>query len=158
MNIYDFTVKDIRGEFVSLDVFRDHVLLIVNTASKCGYTYQYEQLEEIYQKFKKNKFCILAFPCNQFGLQEPGSSEEIIEFCTTKFSTSFPLFEKIKVRGKNAHPLFKYLGQEKPGLFGSRRIKWNFTKFLIDKEGTIVKRYAPNIDPLDLEAEIKAIL
>jgi glutathione peroxidase len=154
MSIYDFNVNTIDGEEISLKQYEGKVLLIVNTASKCGFTPQYKELEELYQKLGNEKFEILGFPCNQFGGQEPGSSGEIKNFCEINYGVTFPLFEKINVNGPNSHPLYKYLRDKKTGIFGST-IKWNFTKFLIDSKGNIVNRFAPNIVPSKIEEEIK---
>ncbi len=155
MSIYDYKAVDIRGNERSLSEFKGKSLLIVNTASKCGFTPQYEGLQQLYDKYQ-GKLEILAFPCNQFGKQEPGSSEDIQSFCDLTFKTSFPLFEKVDVNGDTTHPLFKYLKDELPGLLGSKKIKWNFTKFLIDHNGKPVKRYAPIDKPESLEKDIEA--
>lgn len=146
------------GTETTLESYRGNVLLVVNTASKCGFTPQYEGLEELWQKHKDAGLVILGFPCNQFGGQEPGSAEEIRSFCALNFGVSFPLFEKVDVNGKDAHPLFASLKSAAPGLLGSKAIKWNFTKFLIDREGNVVKRFAPNDAPADIESEIAALL
>ncbi|OVE82113.1 glutathione peroxidase [bacterium K02(2017)] len=157
-DIYQFDVNTITGESTSLSQYKGKVLLIVNTASKCGFTPQYEGMETIYKDYKNQGFEVLAFPCNQFGSQEPGGSEEIKEFCSLNYKSSFPLFEKIDVNGKNAHPLYKYLTHEKPGLLGSEMIKWNFTKFLIGKDGKPIKRYAPKTKPESLGGDIEKAL
>jgi glutathione peroxidase len=157
-SIYDFTAKSNRGEDKSLQEYRGKVLLIVNTASKCGFTGQYEGLEQLYEELNGKGLEILAFPCNQFAGQEPGSDEEIAAFCETRFHTSFPLFAKIDVNGSNAHPLYEYLKAEAPGVLGSKPIKWNFTKFLVDREGRVVKRFAPKDTPQSLRRHIEAIL
>lgn len=156
-NVYSFEVKNIDGETISLDEYKGKVLLIVNTASKCGFTPQYEGLQEVYEKYKDKGFEVLAFPCNQFGGQEPGSSDDIKEFCSTNFSVTFPLFEKIDVNGDNAHPLYTYLKSEQSGLV-TDDIKWNFTKFLIDKDGKPVDRYAPQTTPKSIAADIEKLL
>jgi glutathione peroxidase len=156
MSIYDHQVKNINGKDVSLSDYKGKVLLVVNTASECGLTPQYEGLEELYKKYKDN-LEILAFPCNQFGGQEPGDEEKIKEFCNLRFNISFPLFAKIEVNGENTHPLYNYLKQEAPGLMGTKKIKWNFTKFLIDKEGNVIKRFAPTSTPESLEDDIKKL-
>lgn len=156
MSIYDHQVKNINGKDVSLSDYKGKVLLVVNTASECGLTPQYEGLEELYKKYKDN-LEILAFPCNQFGGQEPGDEEKIKEFCNLRFNISFPLFAKIDVNGENTHPLYNYLKQEAPGLMGTKKIKWNFTKFLIDKEGNVIKRFAPTSTPESLEDDIKKL-
>lgn len=156
--IYDFKANKLNGEEVSLDQFKGKTIIVVNTASKCGLTPQYEGLEDLYNKYKDNGLVILGFPCNQFGSQEKGSSDEIQEFCQVNYGVSFPMFEKIEVNGKNAHPVYKYLKSNlSGGLFGSR-IKWNFTKFVIDKNGEPFKRYAPTTSPEKMEADIKSIL
>ncbi len=136
-SVYDFTAKDIRGQDVSLSAFQGKVLLIVNTASKCGFTPQYEALQALYAKHKDQGFSVLAFPCNQFGAQEPEGEAKIGEFCATVFGATFPLFAKIDVNGPGAHPLYNYLKQEQPGLLGIGRIPWNFTKFLIGRDGRL---------------------
>lgn len=156
MSVYDHKVKNINGKDVNLSDYKGKVLLIVNTASECGLTPQYEGLEELYKKYKDN-LEILAFPCNQFGGQEPGDEEKIKEFCDLRFNISFPLFSKIDVNGENTHPLYNYLKQEAPGVMGTKKIKWNFTKFLIDKEGNVIKRFAPTSTPESLEDDIKKL-
>jgi len=157
-SIYDFTARSNRGEVESLGKYRGKVLLIVNTASKCGFTGQYEGLERLYGDLKDRGFEILAFPCNQFGNQEPGTDEEIASFCQLRFQTSFPLFAKIDVNGEDAHPLYAFLKEQAPGILGSKAIKWNFTKFLIDRDGKVVKRFAPKDTPESLREEIEAFL
>lgn len=157
MSIYDFKVKTIDGEEVSLKDFEGKVLLIVNTASKCGFTPQYKELEEIYKKIGNEKFEILGFPCNQFGNQEPGSSSDIKNFCEINYGVTFPIFEKIDVKGDSAHPLFKYLCEEKKGIMGET-IKWNFTKFLVDASGKVIDRFAPTTSPLKIEESIKKLI
>jgi glutathione peroxidase len=152
-SIYDFKVKDINGEEVSLSKFAGKVLLIVNVASKCGFTPQYKGLEEIYEKFK-GEVVVLGFPCNQFGHQEPGNADEIKNFCSLNYDVKFPLFEKIDVNGANAHPLYGFLKESKPGLLGTEAIKWNFTKFLVNKKGEVVRRYAPNDAPSKIESDL----
>jgi glutathione peroxidase len=154
-SVYDFTVQDIHGQSVSLADYRDSVLLIVNTASKCGLTPQYAGLEELYERFRGQGFSVLAFPCDQFGHQEPGDSQQIETFCTTRFSVKFPIFEKLDVNGDKAAPLFRYLKSAAPGLFGTQRIKWNFTKFLISRDGSSVRRFAPKTKPESLVAEVE---
>lgn len=158
MNIYDFRVKQTEGSDVSIGDFKGKTLLVVNTASACGFTPQYEGLENLYKKYKDKGLMILAFPCNQFGKQEPGSDSEIKEFCDLKFNITFPLMSKVEVNGDDAEPLFQYLKEKLPGIMGSQAIKWNFTKFLIDKEGKPVKRYAPKDMPESMEKDIEAIL
>ena len=156
--LYDFSVKDNADNEISLRDFSGKVLLIVNTASKCGFTPQYKGLEELQNKYGEDKFSIIAFPCNQFGGQEPGSNEEIQEFCSLNFQTSFPVMSKIDVNGDNADPVYDFLKSEKKGLLGSKGIKWNFTKFLIDQEGQVIKRYSPNTEPKDISTDIEKLL
>ncbi|KAL6342628.1 hypothetical protein AAG906_012492 [Vitis piasezkii] len=157
-SIYDFTVKDIRGNDVSLSDYNGKVLLIVNVASKCGLTHSnYKELNVLYEKYKSQGFEILAFPCNQFLGQEPGSNEDILEAACTMFKAEFPIFDKVEVNGKNTAPLYKFLKLQKGGLFGDG-IKWNFTKFLVDKEGKVVGRYAPTTSPLKIEEDIQNLL
>ncbi|HVY84297.1 MAG TPA: glutathione peroxidase [Caulobacterales bacterium] len=156
-SIYDFTAKTLAGNDVSLADWRGQVLLIVNTASKCGFTPQYEGLEKLYEELHPKGLTVLGFPCNQFGAQEPGSADEIGEFCQVNYGVSFPMFAKIEVNGPNAHPLYNYLKQQKSGLFGGR-IKWNFTKFLIDRAGRVVKRYAPATKPERIGPAIEKLL
>ena len=158
MDLYDLKVTNIKGEEVSLADYKDKVLLIVNTASKCGLTSQYEGLELLYEKYEKDGLVILGFPCNQFGSQEPGTNNEIQEFCRATFSIRFPMFEKIEVNGAGTHPLYKILKEKAPGLMGSKKIKWNFTKFLINKDGTKITRYAPTTKPESLEKDILELL
>ncbi|OBZ11525.1 glutathione peroxidase [Bacillus sp. FJAT-27264] len=158
MSIYDFEAQTLRGEEESLSKYKGKVLLVVNTASKCGLTPQYKGLQEVYEKFKDRGFEILGFPSNQFAGQEPGESEEIAEFCEINYGVSFPMYEKIDVNGSNAHPLFKYLSEEAPGVLGSKSIKWNFTKFLVDQDGRVLKRFAPKTTPDQIEAEINQLL
>ncbi|WP_127024834.1 glutathione peroxidase [Rheinheimera mangrovi] len=156
--IFDLAVTNIKGQQVELKDYQGKVLLIVNTASKCGFTPQYKGLEELYQKYKARGLEILGFPCNQFGKQEQGNESEISEFCELNYGVSFPMFAKIDVNGPDASPLFKNLKQQKPGLFGSESIKWNFTKFLIGRDGKAILRAAPLTKPEDLEAEIQQAL
>lgn len=157
MSIYDFEVEDINHKIVKLEKYRGKVLLIVNTASKCGFTSQYAGLEKLYEKYHDRGFEILGFPCNQFLWQEPGNEEEIKKFCKTKYGVKFDMFAKIKVNGKDAHPLYKFLKKRAKG-FITDDIKWNFTKFLIDRDGNVVKRYAPYIQPKDIEGDVKKLL
>lgn len=157
MSIYDYKAVDNKGQEVSLSAYKGKVLLIVNTASACGFTPQYEELEILKKKYN-DKFEVLAFPCNQFGSQEKGSNEEIAQFCDLNFKISFPLYSKVDVNGAGTHPLFNFLKTELPGLLGSQKIKWNFTKFLIDKTGTPIKRYAPTTKPLEIESDIKCLI
>ena len=148
--IYDFKVKDIHGKTVDLDVYKGKVLLVVNTASKCGFTPQYKGLEKLYKDLSGKGLEILGFPCNQFGAQEPGSEEEIESFCEVNYGVTFPLFAKVDVNGDKAHPLYEHLKSEAPGVLGSKGIKWNFTKFLVNRKGEVVRRYAPTDKPQDI--------
>ena len=156
-SIYDFSATSLAGEDTPLKRFEGKVLLIVNTASACGFTPQYKGLEALQQSFGPRGFSVLGFPCNQFGRQEPGSAAEIGQFCSSNLAVSFPMFDKIDVNGDNAHPLYQYLKGEKSGLLGSA-IKWNFTKFLIDRSGKVVGRYAPTTTPEALTKDIEALL
>ncbi|MBX9795630.1 glutathione peroxidase [Sphingomonas sp.] len=156
--ITDFTVKGSGGQPVDLSAYAGQVLLIVNTASKCGFTPQYEGLEALYRKFKDRGFAVLAFPCNQFGAQEPGDAAEIANFCTVTYDVTFPLFAKIDVNGAGADPLFERLKNDAPGLMGTRGIKWNFTKFLVGRDGKTIRRYGPQTTPATIEADIEALL
>lgn len=181
MSVYSFTAKNIRGADVSLDQYKGKVLLIINTASKCGFTSQYADLQKLYEAHKDQGLVLLGFPCNQFGEQEPGTNEDVHTFCQLNYGVSFPLFEKIDVRGESKHPLFAYLTEQAPfeGLDQSNPsgkmlsafleekmphllegddIKWNFTKFLIDRDGNVIKRFEPTVDPLDMEPAIQALL
>jgi len=158
MSIYDITVKTIRGEEKSMADYKGKVLLIVNTASKCGFTPQYKELQELYDEYKDKGFEVLAFPCNQFGQQEPGSESEIERFCQLNYGVTFPMFAKVDVNGENAHPLFVYLTEKVPGILGTKAIKWNFTKFLVDKNGNVVSRFAPQTKPSELKQEIEKLL
>jgi glutathione peroxidase len=155
--IYDFTASSLAGEQVPLKRFEGQVLLIVNTASACGFTPQYKGLEALHQQLSPRGFAVLGFPCNQFGHQEPGDARQIEQFCASNYAISFPMFAKIDVNGSGAHPLFQYLKNEKSGLLGSS-IKWNFTKFLIDRAGKVVARHAPTATPEGLKKEIEALL
>jgi len=155
---FDFTVNDIHGHTKSLSDYKGHVLLIVNTASQCGFTPQYEGLQALYDQYKGRGLVVLGFPCNQFGAQEPGDNAQIEQFCETRFRVTFPLFDKIDVNGSNAAPLYKYLKGAAPGILGTQRIKWNFTKFLVSKDGARVKRYAPRHKPQQLTHDIEALL
>jgi glutathione peroxidase len=157
-SIYDFTAKSLQGKDVPLSDFKDKVLLIVNTASKCGFTPQYEGLEKLYEKLNAKGLTILGFPCNQFGKQEPGGPEEIGTFCQTNYGVSFPMFDKIDVNGPHAHPLYQYLKDEQAGVLGTKNIKWNFTKFLVDRNGKVVDRFAPITKPQDIEKSIEKVL
>ena len=158
MSIYDYKAKDVNGKEVELSDYKGKVVLVVNTASDCGFTPQYEGLQDLYKKYKDDGLEILAFPCNQFGGQEKGDEGAIKEFCDLRFNISFPLFSKIEVNGENTHPLYNYLKNEKKGLLGSTKIKWNFTKFLIDKDGNPVDRFAPTTKPESMEDDIKKLL
>jgi glutathione peroxidase len=153
-NLYDISVKTASFLNRELSEYKGKILLIVNTASRCGFTPQYNELEDLYRKYKSEGFEILAFPCNQFMNQEPGTNKEIQEFCSVNFNITFPIFDKIDVKGDNIHPLYSFLTSAKPGIFGSKRIKWNFTKFLVDREGNVVKRYAPITKPSKIEKDI----
>ena len=157
MNIYDFKVRSAKGEDVSMADYKGKVLLIVNTATGCGFTPQYEGLQKLYDKYKDKGLEILDFPCKQFGHQAPGTEEEIQEFCTLKYKTTFPLFAKVEVNGKNEEPLFRYLKSQEGGFLGDD-IKWNFTKFLVSREGTVVGRYAPITKPESIEGDIQKLL
>ncbi|HKK79644.1 MAG TPA: glutathione peroxidase [Phaeodactylibacter sp.] len=158
MNFYEFEAKKINGETVSMSIYEGRPVVVVNTASKCGMTPQYEGLEDLYQKYRDDGLVILGFPCNQFANQEPGSSEDIKAFCQLNYGVSFPMFDKINVNGKDAHPIFKYLkAQLSGGILGSW-IKWNFTKFIIDKDGNPVKRFGPTVQPGKMEEVIQGLL
>ena len=156
--IYDFSPLNAAQKPKPLSAYRGQVLLVVNVASKCGFTPQYTGLEALHKKFGPKGFAVLGFPCNQFGGQEPGSEAEIQEFCELNFGVSFPLFAKVEVNGKGADPLFQFLKKERPGLLGTEAIKWNFTKFLVNRQGEVVKRFAPTDKPETLEAEIAALV
>jgi glutathione peroxidase len=156
-DIYDFKAKSLAGEDIPLKRFEGQVLLIVNTASACGFTPQYRGLEALYQTLHPRGFSVLGFPCNQFGNQEPGDAKQIEQFCSTNYAVTFPMFAKIDVNGSNAHPLFDYLKSKKSGLLGPS-IKWNFTKFLVDRSGKVVARHAPTAKPEGLAREIEALL
>lgn len=157
MNLYDFTVKDDMGEDVSLARHKGEVLLIVNTASKCGFTPQFEGLQKLYETYQEQGFTVLGFPCNQFANQDPGTMEEIKEFCSLNYGVSFPMFQKIDVNGEQADPLYVFLKEKQHSLFG-KGIKWNFTKFLVDRQGNVVGRFAPNVEPAKLEGKIQKLL
>lgn len=158
MSIYDIEVHTIAGTATSLAAYRNQVLLIVNVASKCGFTPQYAGLEQLYRQYHAKGFAVLGFPCNQFGLQEPGDATEIKSFCTLNYDISFPLFAKIEVNGRQAHPLFEHLKSAQPGVLGTEAIKWNFTKFLVDRQGGVIKRYAPTDTPESITKEIESLL
>jgi glutathione peroxidase len=157
-NIYDFKADSLAGAPVDMAQYRGKVLLIVNTASACGFTPQYKGLEKVYEQFKDKGVEVLGFPCNQFGGQEPGEAPEIGAFCEKNYDVTFPLFAKVDVNGDDAHPLFKYLKDEARGVLGSQAIKWNFTKFLVKKDGTVFKRYASMTEPKDLMGDIEKLL
>ena len=157
-SVYDFDCQTTGGKKKSLSDYQGKVLLVVNTASKCGFTPQFEGLETMYEKYKDRGLEILGFPCNQFGKQDPGSNDEIMEFCQLNYGVSFPMFGKIEVNGGGTEPFFKYLKKEAPGALGTQRIKWNFTKFLIDPTGEVIKRYAPTVKPKDIEKDVKKLL
>ncbi|WP_244848488.1 glutathione peroxidase [Caballeronia sp. SL2Y3] len=157
-SIYGFTAERLDGRTTSLDTYRGKVLLIVNTASECGFTPQYRGLQELYTLYAGRGFEVLGFPCNQFGKQEPGDAAQIGSFCESNYGVTFPMFAKIDVNGPNAHPLFKYLTEKEPGVLGLEAIKWNFTKFLIDRNGNIVKRYAPITKPESIADDIEKLL
>ena len=158
MTIYKYTAATLSGEEVSLETWRGRVLLVVNTASQCGFTPQYGGLEALYKKLEPKGLTILGFPCNQFGGQEPGSEAEIGAFCQKNYGVSFPIFAKVEVNGANAHPLFQYLTKARKGFLGTEAIKWNFTKFLIDRDGEPVARFAPQTKPEELEEPIQKLL
>ncbi len=157
-SIYDITADTLTGEPLSLNEFQGKVLLIVNTASQCGFTGQYEGLEALYRKYKDQGLVVLGFPCNQFGAQEPGDAQEIQNFCSLTYNVSFPMFSKIDVNGDTTHPLYAHLKSKEKGILGTESIKWNFTKFLVNKAGEVVARFAPQSTPQQLEKEITAIL
>ena len=156
--VYDFQAADLDGKEHPLAEFKGKALLVVNVASKCGFTPQYTGLEALYRKYKAQGFAVLGFPCDQFGHQEPGDAEEIRNFCSLNYDVSFPMFAKIEVNGDNAHPLYRHPRTEAKGLLGSEGIKWNFTKFLVDKHGKVVRRYAPTDKPESLEKDVAALL
>jgi glutathione peroxidase len=156
--IYEFTAERLTGGSQSLGEYAGKVLLIVNTASKCGFTPQYEGLEALYQRYRERGLVVLGFPCNQFGAQEPGAAEEIASFCQKNYGVSFPMFARIEVNGDGAHPLYQYLKRAAPGLLGSEGIKWNFTKFLVNREGEVTQRYAPATTPDAIAGDIEELL
>ena len=156
--VHDFTVDDIQGQPVNLDRYKGKVLLVVNTASQCGFTPQYKGLEALYRKYRDRGLEVLGFPCNQFGAQEPGSEQEIATFCSTNYDVTFPMFAKVDVNGDKAAPLYRHLKPAKPGLLGTQAIKWNFTKFLVDRDGKVVARYAPNDTPESFDADVAKAL
>jgi len=157
-NIYDIHIKDSSNKEVSMSKFEGKTLLIVNVASKCGLTPQYKGLQSLYEEYKDRNFIVLGFPCNQFGGQEPGTNSEINNFCEINYSVTFPIFSKIKVNGPDSHPLFKLLKNDKPGIFRTESIKWNFTKFLVNSSGKIIDRFSPRVEPKYIRSEIERIL
>ncbi|HEX8471100.1 MAG TPA: glutathione peroxidase [Brevundimonas sp.] len=157
-SVYDFSARGIDGEDVPLERFRGQALLIVNTASKCGFTGQYAGLETLHETFADKPFEVLGFPCNQFGAQEPGLAAEIASFCATSFDVQFPMFDKVEVNGPDRHPLYAWLTEQKRGFLGSKAIKWNFTKFLTDREGRVVARYSPQTEPSAIQADIEKLI
>lgn len=157
-SVYDYSAKTITGEDKPVADFRGQVLLVVNTASKCGFTPQFKGLEALYGKYREQGFSVLGFPCNQFLGQEPGDEAQISEFCELNYGVTFPMFAKIDVNGDNAHPLFRHLTNAAPGLLGSKAVKWNFTKFLVDRKGNVVHRYAPATKPEDIESDLRMLL
>jgi|TARA_B110000003_G_scaffold268637_1_gene298385 glutathione peroxidase len=158
ITIYDVQVKDINLEMINMDSYKGKTLLIVNVASACGFTPQYKGLQELYDKYKDQDFEILAFPCNQFGSQESGSNDEIVQFCDTNFNVSFKLFDKVDVNGENASPLFKILTKAYPGILGTKNVKWNFTKFLISKDGLIIDRFGSTTTPEMIESALQKVI
>ena len=156
--IYDFAVKDANLKEVSLENYKEKILLIVNVASYCGLTYQYEGIESLYKKYNDKGFEVLAFPCNQFAFQEPGTNQEIKKFCDMKYGVTFKIFNKINVNGSKSHPVYQYLKDQSPGVAGTTQIKWNFTKFLINKNGEVIERFSPQAEADEIEAGIKKLL
>ena len=157
-NIYEFSCEDSSGQTIDLSDFKGKTLLIVNTASQCGFTPQYQGLEKLQNNYSSEVFSVLAFPCNQFGGQEPGTNEQITEFCSLNYGNTFPIFSKIDVNGENAHPLFNFLTSEKKGLLGTQKIKWNFTKFLINKDGEPINRYGSSTTPEQIQSDIEKLI
>ena len=158
MTVYDFKANRLDGTPISLEEYRGRVALVVNVASHCGFTPQYSGLEALYRRHKDQGFVVLGFPCNQFGAQEPGSSDEIASFCSRTYDVTFPMFGKVDVNGANEHPLFAFLKDEKPGALGTKSIKWNFTKFLVGRDGRVLKRYGSSTTPDDVESDVAAAL
>ena len=154
-SIYSFSARSLQGGNLELSRYHGHVLLVVNVASKCGFTPQYQGLQHLHEKYRDREFAVLGFPCDQFGHQEPGDSSQISEFCTTNYGVTFPLFEKIEVNGPQAHPLYQWLKNQKRGILGTQRIKWNFTKFLVNRQGEVVKRYGSTVRPEALQRDIE---
>lgn len=157
-NIYEYSVKNASGDNVDMSQYKGKVVLVVNVASKCGFTPQYKGLEELYKEFKDSGLVILGFPCNQFGSQEPGNESEIQQFCSLTYDVSFPIMSKINVNGSDAAPIYDFLKSSAPGFLGTEIIKWNFTKFLVGKDGKVIKRYAPNTEPKEITEDIKKAL
>jgi len=157
-SIYEIKVKTIDGKETTLEPYKGKVILIVNVASKCGFTRQYDGLESLYRKYKEKGLVVLGFPCNQFGSQEPGTEKEIQNFCRVNFGVTFPMYSKINVNGEETHPLYRYLKSEQPGILGTEAIKWNFTKFLIDREGNVIKRFGSSATPKEIEKDIETLL
>ena len=157
-SIFDLSVNDIQGKAHLLEEYKGKVLLIVNTASKCGFTSQYQGLQALHDQFASRGLVVMGFPCNQFGAQEPGTEHEIAQFCSLTYNVSFPMFSKVDVNGSDAHPLFKLLKHQAPGILGTEAIKWNFTKFLVDQTGKVVSRYAPKTAPADIAPDIERLL
>lgn len=157
-NFFDFTVKAADGKDVNLSAYKGKVVLVINVASKCGFTPQYSGLEEVYREFKDKNFVALGFPCNQFGFQEPGSNDEIQQFCSMTYQVSFPIMSKVDVNGSKTDPLYMFMKESAPGILGTETIKWNFTKFLIGKDGRVIKRYAPNTEPKEIVSDIQKAL
>ena len=157
MSFYEYSANNIFGDQVNMEEYRGKILLVVNTASNCGFTPQFKELEQLYKEYKDKGLEILGFPCNQFGKQEPGTNKEVVEFCQLNYGVTFDMFEKIHVNGDNAHPIYKYLRKESKGIAGNK-IKWNFTKFLIDPKGKVLKRYSPRVAPLDLKEDIESLI
>lgn len=157
-SVYEFTARTLEGQETKLDAYKGNVLLIVNTASKCGFTPQYAGLEKLHEELGGKGLKVLGFPCNQFGSQEPGDSSEIGSFCQRNYGVSFQMFDKVEVNGSGTHPLFHYLKEQAPGILGTNDVKWNFTKFLVDKNGHVVKRYAPNVEPASIKGDIEELL
>ena len=158
MNVHEFSAKSIDGKEQKLGAWKGKVVLVVNVASKCGFTPQYTGLEAMHRKLKDKGLVVAGFPCDQFGHQEPGNEKEIQEFCSLTYDVSFPMFAKVEVNGDNTHPLYQHLKAEAPGLLGSKAIKWNFTKFLVDRKGEVVRRYAPNDTPEDIQKDVEKLL
>ena len=155
---FDFSVKDSGNQDVGLNGFSGKIVLVVNVASKCGFTPQYQGLEELYRRFKDRGFVVLGFPCNQFGFQEPGGNDEIQSFCKTTYDVSFPVFGKVDVNGAEAHPVYEFLKSSAPGILGTEAVKWNFTKFLVGADGKVIKRYAPQVEPSEMAQDIELAL